>query len=42
VIAREMKLVREENLAAAAGTPVSALSGLLAHLQPVNKDTQNR
>ena len=43
VIAREMKLVREENLAAAAGClAVSALSGLLAHLQPVSKDTQNR
>jgi carbon storage regulator len=42
VIAREMKLVREENLAAAAGSPVSALSGLLAHLQPLSKDIQNR
>ena len=42
VIAREMKLVREENLAAAANAPVSALSDLLAHLQPVSKQTQNR
>jgi carbon storage regulator len=37
VIAREMKLVREENLAAAAAPGASALSGLLAHLQPVTK-----
>ena len=34
VIAREMKLVREENLAAAATTPTPALSGLVAYLQP--------
>ncbi|MEO8597961.1 MAG: carbon storage regulator [Candidatus Solibacter sp.] len=34
VIAREMKLVREENLAAAAMAPKPALSGLVAHLQP--------
>ena len=37
VIAREMKLVREENLAAAAMTRTPALTGLLAHLQPVCK-----
>ncbi len=42
VIAREMKLVREENLAAAAASPASALSGLLAHLQPGSRETQNR
>ena len=34
VVAREMKLVREENLAAAAGSPVPALSGLIARLKP--------
>ncbi len=34
VIAREVKLVRDENLAAAAGPSPVALSGLLAHLQP--------
>lgn len=32
VIAREMKLVREENLAAAAGSSAPALSGLIARL----------
>jgi carbon storage regulator len=42
VIARELKLVREENLAAAAAAPVSALSGLLAHLQPVSRHTPDR
>lgn len=34
VIAREMKLVREENLAAAAGSCAPALSGLIARLKP--------
>jgi len=34
VIAREIKLVREENLAAAAMGPTPALSGLVAYLQP--------
>ncbi|HTP31172.1 MAG TPA: carbon storage regulator [Candidatus Acidoferrales bacterium] len=34
VIAREMKLVREENLAAAAGSDAPALSGLIARLNP--------
>ena len=34
VIAREMKLVREENVAAATGTAPAALSGLIARLQP--------
>ncbi|HEY7390776.1 MAG TPA: carbon storage regulator [Bryobacteraceae bacterium] len=39
VIARELKLVREENLAAAAAHPsTSALSGLIAHLQPPEND----
>jgi carbon storage regulator len=42
VIAREMKLVREENLAAAAVAPKSALSDLLAHLQPVPRQAQKR
>ena len=38
VIAREVKLVRDENLAAGAVRPsAAALSGLLAHLQPVAK-----
>ena len=36
VIAREMKLVREENLAAAGASP-PALTGLLAHLQPATQ-----
>jgi carbon storage regulator len=34
VVAREMKLVREENLAAAAGSHQPALSGLIARLKP--------
>jgi len=34
VIAREVKLVREENLAAAVATPPAALSSLVARLQP--------
>jgi carbon storage regulator len=35
VIARELKLVREENLAAAAAHPsTSVVSDLIAHLQP--------
>lgn len=34
VIAREVKLVREENLAGAASPTPVALSGLLARLQP--------
>jgi len=41
VIARELKLVREENLAAAAGPSASALSGLIARLQPI-PPTANR
>jgi carbon storage regulator len=39
VIARELKLVREENLAAAAAHPsTSVLSGLIAQLQPPEPD----
>jgi carbon storage regulator len=38
VVAREMKLVREENLAAAAGTSSGALSGLIARLQPASRN----
>jgi carbon storage regulator len=34
VVAREMKLVREENLAAAARSSQPALSGLIARLKP--------
>jgi carbon storage regulator len=34
VITREVKVVCEENLAAAAGTSPGAVSGLLARLQP--------
>ena len=34
VVAREMKLVREENLAAAAGSCQPAPSGLIARLKP--------
>jgi carbon storage regulator len=34
VIAREAKLVRDENLAAAVTTPPAALSSLIARLQP--------
>jgi carbon storage regulator len=34
VVAREMKLVREENLAAAAGLSQPALSRLIARLKP--------
>jgi carbon storage regulator len=36
VIAREVKLVREENLAAAVTTPPAALSTLIARLQPAH------
>jgi carbon storage regulator len=43
VIAREVKLVREENrAAAAAGPPVSALSGLVARLQPAQEPSTSR
>jgi carbon storage regulator len=38
VVAREMKLVREENLAAAAGTSSGAFSGLIARLQPASRN----
>ena len=38
VIAREIKLVCEENLAAAAGTSPEALSGLIARLQPASRN----
>jgi carbon storage regulator len=39
VIARELKLVREENRAAAAAHPsTSVLSGLIAQLQPPEPD----
>jgi len=34
VVAREVKLVGDENRAAAAGPPASALRGLAARLQP--------
>jgi carbon storage regulator len=37
VIAREVKLVRDENLAAAVTTPPAALSNLIARLQPAPK-----
>jgi carbon storage regulator len=36
VVAREMKLVREENLAAASGSHRPALSGLIARLAKAN------
>jgi len=39
VVAREMKLVREENLAAAAGSSGPALSGLIARLNPTFEQT---
>ena len=42
VIARELKLVREENLAAAAGSSASALSGLIARLQPTSPPATRR
>jgi carbon storage regulator len=43
VIAREVKLVREENrAAAAAGPPVSVLTGLVARLQPVQGPAASR
>jgi carbon storage regulator len=43
VIAREVKLVREENrAAAAAGHPVSALTGLVARLQPAQEPATSR
>ena len=41
VIAREVKLVREENLAAAVTTPPAALSSLIARLQPAAKPGGN-
>jgi len=37
VIAREVKLVRDENLAAAVTTPPAALSSLIARLQPAQE-----
>ena len=38
VITRELKLVRDENLTAAAGPPApAALSGLIARLQPASR-----
>ena len=43
VIAREVKLVRDENLAAAAAPPAAAsLSGLLARLQPATGRARRR
>jgi carbon storage regulator len=40
VVAREMKLVREENLAAAAASP-AGLTGLIARLHPMSaKDSR--
>jgi carbon storage regulator len=36
VVAREVKLVREENLAAAAGVSPRGLSSLIAKLQPAS------
>ena len=43
VIAREVKLVRDENLAAAALPPApAALSGLLARLQPAGEQARRR
>jgi carbon storage regulator len=43
VIAREVKLVRDENLAAAAAPPAAAaLSGLLARLQPTTEPALRR
>jgi len=42
VVARELKLVCDENLAAAAtGHAVPALSGLLARLNPTTKGTES-
>jgi len=43
VIAREVKLVRDENLAAAAAPPAAAaLSGLLARLHPATGTARRR
>ena len=42
VIARELKLVRDENLAAAAAPASAGLPGLLAHLQPANGEVRRR
>jgi carbon storage regulator len=41
VVAREVKLVREENLAAAAMTAPAALSSLIARLQPDRSSLQS-
>jgi carbon storage regulator len=41
VIAREVKLVRDENLAAAVTTPPADLSHLIAHLQPAPEPGTN-
>ena len=40
VIAREQKLVRDENLAAAAGAFTTDISALIAHLQPMDQKFQ--
>jgi carbon storage regulator len=42
VIAREVKLVRDENLAAAVTTHPAALSSLIARLQPARTSGANR
>jgi carbon storage regulator len=42
VIAREVKLVRDENLAAAVMTPPAALSTLIARLQPSSSSLGSR
>ena len=42
VIAREVKLVRDENLAAAAPPEAAALSGLLKQLRPSDGSAQHR
>jgi carbon storage regulator len=42
VVAREMKLVEEENRAAALETPAGLLSGLIARLQPSSSQESRR
>jgi len=42
VVAREMKLVEEENRAAALETPAELLSGLIARLQPSSSQKSGR
>jgi carbon storage regulator len=42
VVAREMKLVEEENRAAALAPPADALSNLITRLQPSSSHDSNR